>query len=124
MEKAPFREKPKKVNDEFADLRELLLKKATELDEHVHFEAAVRPHVDKLNNEIEELYRKIDEHENTIKMYKEKIAQENKRHNDAAKLNSEDDTQKMIQEISELEIRLQNLLEERAKYIEKIPEAA
>lgn len=123
-EGTPIREKPRKVKDELSDLRDQLLKKAAELDEHVHFEAAMRPHVEKLNNEMDELYRKIDEHESKIKIYKEKIAQENKRHNDAAKMNSEDETKNLINEIAQYEQKLQDLLEERAKYISQIPETA
>ena len=118
------RERPTKVKDDLYDVRELLLKKAAELDNHVHFEAAMKPHEQKLQDEIDDLTAKIDTKEKNVADLEQRIEREKKRHNYATQLAEDDNPADLISKIEELEERFQSLLAEKAKYMKKIPEAA
>ena len=118
------REKPKKVNDELSDLREEILKRANELDNYVHHEAAFKPHEKKLKSEIDDLATKIFTHEKNIEDLEKKIKDEEERHSNHKNSLSAQNTEELNAQISELEEKYKRLLEEKAKYMAKIPETA
>jgi len=118
------RERPKKVNDEFSDLRDKIVKRSADLDYYIHHEAAFKPHEKKLENEIDELATKIFAHEKNIKELEEKIKNEEARHSQHKNNAAAQNTEELTEQISELEKKYKFLLEKKAKYMKKIPEYA
>ena len=117
----PPREAPKIVNDKNKELRKELVKKAALLQKYVHFEAAMKPHIQKIENQINELVRACDIHEAHISDYDNKIKAEQllSDKNSRPDMTDEDYNSK-VQRISELEQKLQELLQKKADYLKKV----
>ena len=113
------RAKPQLVNDDHAKLRSEIYKKSNLIQDHLHFEAAFRPHQKKLQDEIDEHFKRIEDAEKTLKEFNEKVETEKER---LQKQNFQSPLD-YVTDIDKLEKRLKKLLAEKYKYLEKIKES-
>lgn len=112
------REAPTIVNDKNIELRKEVIHKASELQKYVHFEASMKPHLEKMEKIIEDLNHKCDEHVEKIREYDEKIKEEQKI-TETLKAHEIDpsEVEKKVQKVFELETKLRTLLKQKEEFI-------
>lgn len=104
------------VNDENKELRAEIKNKATILQNFIHFEAAMKPHLEKLDADTTKNLNLCDEYEKKIEKLQKQIDQEQ----DIKKaLNSSNGENKVedAEEVAQLGELLQSLLEEKERLL-------
>lgn len=89
------------------------------MQDQIHFEAAFRPHQKKLQNEIDEHLKRIDDTEKALKEFNEKINVEVERMQDRGFQSPLD----YASDIDKLEKKMMRLLKQKSEYLEKIKES-
>lgn len=120
MEEKAIRARPTKVNDEYADLREEIIAKANVLHNGSLIEATMKPKQKKYKDEIDELAKKIDEHEINLEELQHKIEKEKKRYSGEQAKTNDAEALELVPKIEELEGRLSQLLQEKAYILENM----
>jgi septal ring factor EnvC (AmiA/AmiB activator) len=113
---SPVRQKLKIVDDERVTLRREIVARAHELEKHLHYQAAVKPHLEKLQEEVLSLSREYAELEKTKKKLEDDIAAL-KDQKKARKGEVGQDRSEKIAAILALESRLEDLLTEKAGFL-------
>jgi chromosome segregation ATPase len=96
------------------DLRKSILASAAELQRFIPFQASVQPHIEHLMKEIQALKAQADQHKAKIKEMEKELEAP---HSLATQITDEEHETK-IALIHQLEEQYQNLLAEKAKYLE------
>ena len=116
-------QRPKIVNDENKEIRLELVNKGQTLQKYVHFEATMRPHIDKLTREIDRLVKACDEHERKIADFQNlQRNEEEKRKASGLAGQTDEEREEKIKTVEKLEAELQELLAEKEFYLAKARE--
>ena len=110
--------KTKPVNDEFREARQELKLKAQTLQKYVHFEASMKPHLEKLHKEVRELAKKCDEHEADINKMEKAIKREKQRKRAVGERMDDADREEKVERIRELQEEYEKLIAKKAKYLQ------
>lgn len=113
----PGRSKAKPVNDEFKDARQELKLKAQTLQKYVHFEASMRPHLEKLHREVRELAKKCDEHEADITKMERAIKKEKERRRVVGERMDDEEREEKVAKIRKLQEQYEKLIAKKAQYL-------
>lgn len=109
---------PTIIKDENYELRKELINKAATLQKYVHFEASMRPHIEKLLTDANHLAEQCDNQEEKIAELNELIRIEKESSSKNQKTEDQNNEER-IQHILDLEQQLKSLLAEKAKYLRK-----
>ena len=116
-------QRPKIVNDSNKELRVELVNKAQQLQKYVHFEATMRPHIDKMAREIDMLVKTCDEHDRKINEFRNATKkEEEKRKASGPTQQTDEEREEKVKQIEQLEAVYQKLLAEKEFYLAKARE--
>lgn len=105
------------MNDEFKDARQELKLKAQTLQKYVHFEASMRPHLEKLHREVRELAKKCDEHEADITKMERAIKKEKERRRVVGERMDDEEREEKVAKIRKLQEQYEKLIAKKAQYL-------
>ena len=107
------------VKDNFYDLRKEVAKRASELQKFIHFEASMKPYLEKMTTESASYQQTCEEQKAKLLELDQLIKKEEEISLDYEKERTSQDVSAKVQKIAELENRLQELLKSKAEYIQK-----
>jgi hypothetical protein len=115
---SPAHPLPVPVNDEFADRRKRIKAKCKTLQKYIHFEASVRPHLDRLASDIVAFGTAADEQFQQMNDMRAEMAKPAQ----GPSPPTDEEREEKIAKIRQLETIYSNLLREKAFYLSRASE--